>query len=600
MSDKDTVEITSLEKDDRAFDVIKIFFRVLQNESSFKGLNDAKKEALQNLFEKILSMKFDTLQNFKGVADTLIRSESEELIDYIDIALKKSQEQLPKENKGVLVIYTGGTIGSAPKDANDPDSPEVVKSWKDLKGAVPKLDRIGFPVDAISFVQALDSCNVGPDHWRTMAEIIERYYHDYEGFVILHGTDTMVYTASALSFMIEGLGKPVVITGSQISGITNLRNDADQNFITSLYLANPEAANIPVLNDVCICFGGKIIRGCRSKKVDASGFVGFDSPNCSLLGTSGDNIDIDKSMLKTKDETDEIEVLKNLETNVLTIDVFPGIQKSEVVQKLLSDDNLKGVVLRSYGTGNIPTDKEFLAPFKEFCNRGGVVVNVSQCSAGSVEMGLYETSQLLLDIGILGGFDITPEAALTKLMVLLGEQGDDIQAVKKLMQQSLAGEQEMSVLTSSYDEAGTLNDDQKQFDFKPTPIESVPDDEDILRAILRFKGVELKPAEGRERLSVKLFIDLKGGTPDDTSENFAGVYAKAEIPTPIDDPLFQHDDIDHSLAFDVTVKKDLLVSRETTGKIRKTGHKLGFTVLLDGSGGSFSWKSMDLDLFTAG
>ena len=328
------------------------------------------------------------------------------LAGYISIAMDAAVQGLTKA-RGVLVIYTGGTIGSAPKDREDPESPQVVRPWHELKAAAPQLGLLGYPVDAISFVQPLDSCNVGPRHWRTMAAIIQEQYATYEGFVILHGTDSLVYTASALSFMLVDLAKPVVITGAQVAGIVNPRNDAHQNMITAIMLANPRAHALPVIPEVIVAFGNQISRGNRCKKMDVVGYQGFRSTNYPLLGVAGEFITIERKHIRAPAETD-LQIYDRLDTNVIMLEVFPGMQHSPILENILRDEHLRGVVLKSYGAGNIPTDPPFLNLFRDFIRRGGIVVNVTSVPQGEVVMGLYETSQVLLDRGIIGGFDSRP------------------------------------------------------------------------------------------------------------------------------------------------------------------------------------------------
>ncbi len=588
------VATTALEIDERTSEVVRKFFPAIQNESGFKELDEnAKKEALL-LFDKIKGMKFKSLRDFTEVLTALLKDKAPGLVNYTPIALDKAKSGLSDDNKGVLVIYTGGTIGSAPKDEDDPDSPQVVKPWEDLKSAIPNLDRLGFRIDAVSFEEPLDSCNVGPRHWLTMADIIFKYYRDYEGFVILHGTDTMVYSASALSLILQELGKPVIITGSQIAGIVEVRNDAHQNFITSLYLANPKIAKIPAIPEVCICFGGNIIRGNRSKKGDAAGFEGFVSPNYPLLGLAQDNIDIDPSRIRPLPDNEQPEMFSNLDTSVISIDVFPGIQHSKVIQKLLDDPELKGVILRSYGTGNIPTDKEFLTPLEEFSERG-VVVNITQCQSGSVEMGLYETSQVLIDRGVISGYDLTQEAAMCKLMVLLGQYGDDLDAVRDMMQLNLAGEQELSLYSTRFPAPGAISPETPRFDIPASNLNSVGDPAQIHKAMLRFHNARLEPGiEGDDpRLPVMLFVDAPGGSLDPKSDRCAGVFRKPKTPAGI---LVDAAKGGESLAFDVTPAKESLFLRERSSKMAGK-QKISFTVAMDRDKGSFSWDKVTLEIY---
>ena len=601
MSDKDqfTVDVTPLEKDDMIYHLQRRFFIVLKQESGFQNLQEKEKEEVNTLFDTLKNVSFESVESLQKVVKQFIQR-IPGLEEYVGIAIRKAREQIEDElyeNKGVLVIYSGGTIGSAPKDINDPESPQVVKKWKELKASIPNLERIGFRVDAISFVLPLDSCNVFQHHWIKMAEIIYDHYKEYEGFVILHGTDTMVYSASALSFILQELNKPIIITGSQIAGIVPLRNDAHQNFITSLYIANPKASKIPIVPEVCIFFGNKLIRGCRSKKIDSSGYLGFDSPNYPLLGTAGDQIEINKKRLRNVSNSDMPCFYKKLRNTVITIDVFPGIQSSAVVEKLLNDESLVGVVLRSYGTGNVPTNQEFLDLFykvtKKIC-----ITNVSQCIKGSVEMGLYETSQVLLDRGIISGFDITPEAALVKLMLLIGVYGNNIETVKEMMQQSLVGEQLYSVYSTIFDDPGSLQSDNKRIDLKRSELNSVEHPELIDKAILRFHNVKLTPAEGKELAVIKLFVDANGETLNESSEKYIGTYTKAKVPSDSEENvLVENNDVPESLAFDISLSKELLVLKQSTSKM-KTKPRISFSVLMDEKEqGTFSWDKVELDLF---
>ena len=320
-----------------------------------------------------------------------------------------------KNKGGVLVIYTGGTIGSRPKDPDDPSSPQVVISWKEFKESTKEFEKLGFNVDGYT-TDPLDSCNVGPKEWSEMAKVIQHSYDHYEGFVILHGTDTMTNTASALSFMLRNLGKPVILTGAQISYLWNIRNDGRQNMITALQLANPKHSKIPVIPEVCIYFHGELYRGNRTKKLHASGFDAYDSPNLPPLATIGENFEINTGLLRPIPTT-SISIQTRLETDVIAIDFFPGIQDGVILDRLLDIKGLKGVVLKAYGAGNIPTAESVMQKINKVSSVKEVVfLVVTQCGGGKVELGLYDTSAKLLDVGCLSGVDITSEAALAKII----------------------------------------------------------------------------------------------------------------------------------------------------------------------------------------
>ncbi|MBM3330593.1 asparaginase [candidate division WOR-3 bacterium] len=361
-----------------------------------------------------------------------------------------SQHRYEAGNRGsgVLVIYTGGTIGSMPRDPSDPQSPLVVVDWADFRRRTSSLSElladgstnpryIGFNVDGAS-LEPLDSCNIGPGYWVELARLIEESYDRYEGFVVLHGTDTMVYTASALSFMLEGLGKPVLLTGAQRSHLANVRNDALQNLLTSLLIANPKHSGLPVVPEVSIFFHEELLRGNRSRKVNASGFAAFTSPNYPRLASAGESIIVDRRVLRPPGS--RLRLRSHIEPNVASVIFFPGIQEASILEDVLSDPRLKGVVLMTYGAGTVPSDSRVLDPIAAAVERGVVAIAVTQCGGGTVELERYKASAQLIDAGVVSGRDITPEAALVKLMVLLGDSNLRPAEVRLLLSQDLAGE----------------------------------------------------------------------------------------------------------------------------------------------------------------
>ncbi|WP_207680974.1 asparaginase [Desulfonema magnum] len=332
--------------------------------------------------------------------------------------------------KQVYIAYTGGTIGM--KKTSKGYAP-VYGYLEQQMALMPEFRDPAMPDYTIhEYVPLLDSSNMTPDNWLEIAQDIAANYDKYDGFIVLHGTDTMTYTASALPFMLHGLGKPVIITGSQIP-LCNVRNDARENLITALMIAS--GFFIP---EVCLYFGTKLLRGCRSVKVSADGFNAFASPNFPPLGTAGVGIEISKDLiLKPAPGTKALVVQKFSEPMVGTLRLFPGIP-AEIVSNMLQAP-LKGLVLGTYGVGNGPQDKRFIAALKEASDRGVVIVNCTQCLQGRVSMGDYVTGSALAKAGVISGFDMTTEAALAKLFYLFSA-GYSPEGVKREMQKNLRGE----------------------------------------------------------------------------------------------------------------------------------------------------------------
>lgn len=346
----------------------------------------------------------------------------------------------------VLMIYTGGTIGMLPKEEGNPLSPLVPANWEKLQEFVPSLKQLPIDVD-LHEMKLIDSSDMHPDYWIKIAEVIRDRYNKYDGFLVLHGTDTMTYTASALSFLLENLNKPVIITGAQIS-IGQARNDAVQNLVTSLMLAAPTSFDLPLVPEVCIFFSGKLLRGNRARKVSSSAYEGFRTPNFPELGKIGEHIRIDEKVIR-KPSKEGFFINEVLEKNVLMFDIYPGI-KPDILDRVFGIEGLKGVVLRTFGAGNAPTATEFLDAIKRGVDKGLAIVNITQCVEGMVEMGLYDASAGLLKLGVISGVDMTPESALVKMQFLLGMQYD-IETVKRLMQKDLRGEQSVNVYNLIYD-----------------------------------------------------------------------------------------------------------------------------------------------------
>lgn len=334
----------------------------------------------------------------------------------------------------ILLIYTGGTIGMI-KDF-ETGALRALNFGKLLQ-KIPELKQLDCDIETVSFESPIDSSTMNPIKWIEITTIIENSYDFFDGFVVLHGSDTMSYTAAALSFMFENLSKPVIITGSQLP-IGDLRTDAKENLITAIQIASLQQDNRSVLSEVCLYFEYKLYRGNRTTKVNAENFNAFISPNYPILIESGVNLKTFPELFLPIPERNVLKVHKNLDTNVVIIKMFPGISKS-VLSAIINIPQLKGIVLETYGAGNASTDDWFLSLLEKAITNGLQIVNVTQCSIGSVTMGQYETSTAFKEIGVISGKDITTEAAITKLMYLLG-QNISSPEFKKLFETSLRGE----------------------------------------------------------------------------------------------------------------------------------------------------------------
>ncbi|MBO5699089.1 MAG: type I asparaginase [Bacteroidaceae bacterium] len=335
----------------------------------------------------------------------------------------------------ILIIYTGGTIGMI----ENPETGALENfDMHQFRQHVPELKRFNFKIDAITLKSPIDSSDMEPANWVEIVQMISDNYEPYDGFVILHGTDTMSYTASALSFMLENIAKPVIITGSQLP-IGKLRTDGKENLLTSIEIAAARNANgEPMVPEVCIFFQSSLMRGNRTTKINAEGFNAFRSNNYPPLAKAGIHIRYESHLIRRPDPNLPFKPHYLLDNNVVFLTLFPGIRK-EIIDMVSHIKGLKAVILKTYGAGNAPQRPWLVDKLKQMIDQGIIVVNITQCSKGRVEMGLYETSLQLMDSGVLNGYDATPESMVTKLMFLLGH-GYSHDEIVKQMNENLRGE----------------------------------------------------------------------------------------------------------------------------------------------------------------
>lgn len=315
----------------------------------------------------------------------------------------------------ILLIYTGGTIGMV----KDYDTGALKAfNFKKLLKNIPELNQLDCHIDSVSFERPIDSSNMNPWHWAEIASLIEQHYDGHDGFVVLHGSDTMSYTASALSFMLENLAKPVIFTGSQLP-IGDLRTDAKENLITSIQIAALQVKGKPVIREVGLYFEYKLYRANRTTKINAEHFQAFASLNYPPLMQSGVHLKVFEEYLLNVNPRKKLKVHKKMDRNVAILKFFPGMDLT-VLESVLNIPGLKGLILETYGAGNAPTEPWLTKSLKKAMARDINIINITQCSGGSVQMGQYETSQHLQKLQIVNGKDITTESAITKLMYLLG------------------------------------------------------------------------------------------------------------------------------------------------------------------------------------
>lgn len=440
---------------------------------------------------------------------------------------------------GVLIIYTGGTIGMLRKDREDPSSPLEPAPLNELIRILPNYDHaaqrilIGgkwIRIGTYTWPIPIDSSNITLNDWVEMARVVREHYDEYEGFVILHGTDTLAYTASALSFMLENLSKPVILTGAQIP-ISHPRSDAIQNILTAVEIAAAKSLSATVIPEVTVFFRDHLLRGCRTTKVSASSFSGFASPNYPPLAVIGDRINVDTAKVSYPSRY-LLHIVDTLEPNIATITIFPGMS-TDLLRNILLNSDLRGVVLTTFGSGNTPSSPQFLDVISDAVKKGMVIVDVTQCLSGEVVLGLYSVGANLLARGVISGMDMTLEAALTKLIVILGSESQSEVAADKV-QLNLRGEQRQSIFNLHFP-TGQLNGGEENAVL--TVIRPMVqgferyDASRVQQCVFHIFG--LVPLNGRKgRLEFKVYLDLPSAnesTPDNDA-HFLGYASKTYFP----------------------------------------------------------------------
>ena len=332
----------------------------------------------------------------------------------------------------ILIIYTGGTIGMV----NDAKTGTLIPfDFEQIQHNVPELARLDYQLSVHSFNPILDSSNMDPVVWAKLASLIEEKYNDYDGFVVLHGSDTMSFTASALSFMLQNLAKPIVLTGSQLP-IGEIRTDAKENLITALEIAATKKDGKAMVPEVCVYFDYQLFRGNRSIKNNSEKFEAFSSPNYPILAEAGVNLDFFPNYI-LPNPTEEFKIHTNFNSNIGVLKMYPGITENAV--KAITEANVDAIVLEAFGSGNTTTAEWFLNCLEQAIQNGKIIVDISQCKGGAVQLGLYETSRRLQQMGVLSGYDMTFETTVTKLMYLMGQNLAKAE-VRKQMEQSIRGE----------------------------------------------------------------------------------------------------------------------------------------------------------------
>ena len=329
----------------------------------------------------------------------------------------------------ILIIYTGGTIGMVENHITGVLEPA---DFDNIISNLTEVSKMNVELDSYSFKTPIDSTNINIINWIEIASVIEKNYPSYDGFIILHGSDTMAYSASMMSFMLQGLDKPIIFTGSQLP-IGHIRTDAKENIISSIYFACDKR-----IKEVCLYFEFKLYRGNRTKKISSENFNAFISPNYPILANSGVNIKLNTEFLYNGDKPFKIK--KSIDSNIATIKIFPGISE-QYFKSIFSIENLKGVIIESYGAGNIMSYPWVLEILENSITKKNIkIVNISQCFSGEVDQGHYEVSSKLENIGVIGGVDITYESAITKMMFLLGQNITSQNKFKSAFLENICGE----------------------------------------------------------------------------------------------------------------------------------------------------------------
>jgi L-asparaginase len=339
-----------------------------------------------------------------------------------------------KDKPKLLIIYTGGTIGMV----NDPKTGQLISfDFNHMYQHIPELERLHVTLETISFNPPIDSSEMNPIFWADIAKIVYENYDKYDGFVILHGSDTMAYTSSALSFMLQNLSKPVILTGSQLP-IGTIRTDGKENLITAIEIAASKDSNgESLIKEVAVYFEDSLLRGNRCSKVSATHFEAFSSPNYPVLASAGVEIKYNTER-NFKPTSKELALFTAFDNHVALLKIFPGFN-AKVYRNLFDINHVKGIIMETFGAGNAPSNDEFRQLIVNYIENGGIILNITQCNSGSVQQGKYETSSFFDKIGVISGKDMTTEAAIAKMMYLLGSESCNADVQKKLAV-SLQGE----------------------------------------------------------------------------------------------------------------------------------------------------------------